>query len=313
MKKPIFSIVIPNWNGKEFLRICLDSLFKQSFKNYEIILVDNGSSDDSVSFTKNHYPEVKIVVLKKNMGFAVAANTGIKEAKGGLVALLNNDTEVDKDWLREIFNASEKDNHASFFASKLLDFKNRKIIDSCGDGLSWSGRAFSIGKGKKDSPGFEDVKYVFGATAGAAVYKKEMLEKVGLFDEDFFMYLEDVDLDFRAQLMGFKCLFVPKAKVYHIGSATAGKNSAFVFKYITRNRWYLMKKNFPWQKVVTYYPLIIISELRFFIAAVRHGFLGEYFWAFQQVIRNRAILVRKKSGLMAARAVSFKQLDEVMK
>jgi hypothetical protein len=313
MEIKTFSIIIPNWNGERFLRTCFDSVKKQTFQDFEIILVDNGSTDSSVDFTRINYPKVNIVSLKKNLGFAAAVNAGMKVAEGKLIALLNNDTEVDKEWLSEILKASSENDKVSFFASKILEFNNRDIIDSCGDGLFWSGRSYGISKGKKYSSVFSTGKFVFGATAGAAVYKKELIEKVGLFDEDFFMYLEDVDYDMRAQLLGLKCLYVPNAIVYHIGSATSGKNSGFIFKYITRNRWHLMHKNFPGHKLLINSPIILLSEIRFIIAAVRHMFIKEYLWAITNGIKQFPLMAAKRKKIQRSRTATFAELNEIIK
>ena len=271
------SVIVPNYNGQKFLKNCLNSLLSQTFKNFEIILVDNNSTDDSISFCKKNYPTVKIIRMENNGGFASAVNAGIEKSSGNLVALLNNDTEVDKNWLKEISIALDKYPDADFFASKMLDYKDRTIIDSCGDGLYWSGRSYNIGQLNKDTEDFNENKFVFGACAGAAIYKKEVFNSVGLLDEDFFMYLEDVDFDLRAQMAGFKCLFVAKARVYHIGSATSGKKSGFIFKYTTKNRAHLIYKNYPTSIIFSKFPKIFLSELRFFAASIKHNYIKEYF------------------------------------
>ncbi|HLC43706.1 MAG TPA: glycosyltransferase family 2 protein [Patescibacteria group bacterium] len=308
----LFSIVIPNWNGSKLLQGCLKSLRNQSCANFEIIVVDNGSSDDSVSFVEKYYPEVKILELKKNLGFAVAVNRGVKESRAELIALLNNDAEADRDWLLHIKAAAEKHSEASFFASKILDYKDHSIIDSCGDGLNWSGRAYNIGKGQRDGAKYQKSKFVFGACGAASIYKKEIFETVGYFDEDFYMYLEDVDFSLRAGLLGLRCLFVPEARVYHLGSATTGASSPFIFKYITVNRFNLIYKNFPWQKILTNCPRIILSELRFFLAALRHFFIKEYFWAIWRFIRLAPDMRQKRKNIQKSRIATLAELSRVI-
>lgn len=311
-KTKLFSIVIPNWNGSKLLKGCLKSLHNQSFDNFEIIVVDNGSTDDSVSFVAKHYPGVRILELKKNLGFAVAANRGVKESKAELIALLNNDTEADREWLLQIKVAAEKNSEASFFASKILDYMDRSIIDSCGDGLNWSGRAYNIGKGKQDGGKYQKSKFVFGACGAASIYRKEVFEQVGYFDEDFYMYLEDVDFSLRAGLLGLRCLFVPEARVYHLGSATTGARSPFIFKYITVNRFNLIYKNFPWQKILINSPRIILSELRFFVAALRHFFIKEYFWAICRFVRLAPCMHQKRKKIQKSRIATFTELSRVI-
>lgn len=306
------SIIIPNYNGSNFLKTCFDSIDNQSRSCFEIILIDDCSTDDSVSFVKKNYPSVEVIQKKKNSGFPSSVNIGIKAAKGNLVALLNNDTELDKDWVEEIINAVDTYPDADFFASKMLDFKNRSIIDSCGDGMSWAGRGYKIGTLEKNVGQYDQEKFVFGACAGAAVYKKEVFDKIGLFDEDFSFYLEDVDIDFRAQLAGLRCLFVPKAKVYHIGSATAGKRSAFSYKMMIKNHFHLIYKNFPIARICKNIFKIIYSELRFLAAGVKHGFTKEYFWAVGKAIKEHDRMRPKRKIIQSNIKVSSRYLDSII-
>lgn len=309
----LFSIVIPNWNGEKFLKRCLESLNKQTLHDFEVILVDDGSSDNSAAFTRKNFPEVKILESKKNSGFAAAANRGIKASRGKLIALLNNDTEVEKDWLLEIKKAAEKNDDAGFFSSKMLDFSNRNIIDSCGIGVTWSGRSYNIGMGEKDSDKYSQDNHVFGACAGAAVYRKELLDQIGLFDEDFYMYVEDVDLSYRAQITGYKCVFVAKAKVYHLGSGSSGgKGSPLAFKMCMRNRWFFMYKNYPATKLLANIHRIAYSEARYFSSAVRDHFVGEYFEALRSALMNFPKIVKKRKKIQRSYKVSYDYLDQII-
>jgi GT2 family glycosyltransferase len=194
----------------------------------------------------------------------------------------------------------------------MLDFKQRNIIDSCGDTASWKGKFTDIGKLKNDGPDFEKEKYVFGACAGAALYRKELFKKIGLFDEDFFAYLEDVDISFRAQIAGFKCVFVPKAIVYHIGSGTAGKKSGFIFKLVIKNRWHVIYKNFPISRIIIFSPLILWVEFRFFLAAIIHGFIKEYFWGVKNAFLEHKKMILKRKKIQDSRKVTLKYLDNLM-
>lgn len=242
---PLVSVVIPNWNGYRFLETCFQSLRRQTVRDVEVLLVDNASRDDSVAFTLSRFPEVRIEKLKRNTGFAGAVNTGIRVARGCYVALLNNDTEVHPRWLEELVAAMEAHPEAGFAASKMLDFSDRTLIDGIGDGMTWYLRPYKMGCLERDRGQYDTPREVFGACAGAAIYRREAFETVGLFDEQFFAYLEDVDWSFRAQLAGLRCVTVPSAVVYHIGSATSGRESPFVRYLTTRNRIYLLAKNVP--------------------------------------------------------------------
>jgi len=307
------SVIIPNFNGIKFLKTCLDSLYRQTFKDFEIILVDNNSKDDSIKFTERNYPNVEIIKLKDNTGFAKAVNVGIKNSNSELIALLNNDTEADKDWLMELNNAAENFPDIGFFASKMLDFYDHTIIDSCGINMTWSGRSFNNGMNEKNSEKYEKDGYVFGACAGAALYRKKLFDKIGLFDEDFFMYLEDVDFSFRAQLLDFKCQYVSKAKVYHIGRASSGGNkSSLSFRLCARNRWYMIYKNFPNQKIWGNLFKIIYSELRYFSASFKHHFVKEYFWALKSGLCNFSKIAKKRKAIQCSTAVSIESLDKVI-
>lgn len=252
--KPIYgddgfaSVIIPNFNGKAFLKACLDSLTQQTKRNIEIILVDNGSTDGSIELVNTHYPKVKIISLPFNTGFATAVNQGIKKAKGSFIAVLNNDTIVSRDWLDVLCDYLEGNPHIGFCASKITQYDNPKVFDSVGNGLMRSGRSFNVAHGVRDTGQYDNFREVFGASASAAVYRRAMLDDIGLFDEDFFMYLEDVDLSFRAQLRGHKCMYVPRANVRHHGAGTTGsqyhKDNVY---FIARNTIYVLLKDMPKQ------------------------------------------------------------------
>jgi len=311
-KEAFFSIVIPNWNGQHFLKKCLDSIDAQNYRNFEVIVVDNGSKDDSVEYIAKNYPDTIVEKLPKNIGFAPAVNIGIKKAKGNFIFLLNNDTELDRHFLTAMEEAESEFPDAGIFASKMLDFADHTIIDTCGDKMTWTGRSYKYGELKKDGEEFNQNYYIFGACAGASVYRKEVFEAIGLFDEDFFAYLEDVDIDFRSQLAGFKCVFVPKARVYHIGSATTGKRSPFGFGLMIKNHWHLIYKNFPTQQLILYLPKIFYSDFRFFLAAVRYGFTKDFFKGLFQAISQFPKMIPKRTEIQNNRKVSLTYLDSIV-
>lgn len=258
MKK--VSIVIPNWNGKEILEACLKSLKNQSFRDFEVIVVDNGSSDGSVQMLRRLFPETITIKLKKNLGFAPAVNKGIIKSKSKFIVLMNNDTEAEKDWLKELVNMLEASPEYSIAASKMLFFKHRSKINTAGDQITRYGWAKQRGFGQ-DQKKFNKQEPIFAASAGAAIYRRELFDKIGLFDEKFFAYIEDVDLCFRAQLAGYKCVFVPKAKIYHHVSLTT-KNISDKGEYLTvRNTLLMVYKNFPTKLLFKYFIPISLSIL----------------------------------------------------
>ena len=220
------SIIIPNWNGLKFLPTCFEALKTQTYSDFETILVDNASSDESVSHTQINYPWVKIVQLAHNSGFTGAINAGIAVAQGEFVVLLNNDTEVTPAWLEVIRSTFAAHPEAGSVACKILLFDKRQTFHSAGDGVGKDGIPINRGVWQKDTGQFDEDNFIFGGCGGAIAYRKSALDEVGMLDEDLFMYCEDVDLNWRLQLAGYRCVFAPKAVVYHYLSATGGGETA---------------------------------------------------------------------------------------
>lgn len=254
--------MIPNWNGQSLLPICLSSLRRQSFRDFETLVVDNGSTDGSRELLARDLPEVRVISLGENRGFSAAVNAGIRASDAEYVALLNNDTEQDVGWLAELVAAADATPQAGSFASKLLDFGDRRVLDGAGDVLRRSGLPYRLGHGEIDRGQYDRPRFVFGACAAAALYRRSMLEEIGLFDEDFFAYCEDGDLSFRAQLSDYRCLYAPKAVVYHMGSASTGnKRSPTATRLGTRNGLGLLVKNLPAPLVPELLPFILLGQM----------------------------------------------------
>jgi len=243
--KTEISVIIPNFNGANFLHGCLSSLENQTFRNFEVIVVDNGSRDSSVTLIKNNYPWVRLIELSENTGFAKACNTGIKASQGEYVAILNNDTEVMPGWLEELYKAIEADKEAGMAASKILLNMESREIDSVGMLIYPDGIGRQKGRGEIDRKQFDSDKETLFAHGCAAMYRMDMLKEIGLFDEDFFAYAEDTDLGLRGRFAGWKAVTAPKAVVYHKYSATTGKYSSLKAMLIERNRIMAAVKNFP--------------------------------------------------------------------
>jgi GT2 family glycosyltransferase len=215
----MLSIVVLNYNGIKHLDSCFESIEQQENRDYETILVDNGSTDGSITHIRKRFPWVRIVDLQRNLGFSSGMNAGIREAKGEAVFLLNNDIVLERNCTEAIEHALKEQRSYLFFAPKMLNLRDKSIIDSGGI-VFRDYKSSDRGQGQKDDALFSKEEEVFGACGGAVVFRKEFFEKVGYFDEDFFIYHEDVDLSLRAQLKGEKCLFLPAAKVYHYRGAT---------------------------------------------------------------------------------------------
>jgi GT2 family glycosyltransferase len=243
---PGISVVIVNLNRRELLGRCLESLWRQTFSNFEVIVVDNGSVDDSLEFLRSiRERPLKIVSLPVNRGFAGGCNAGITKAAGRYIATLNNDAEADVRWLEELVGGMESDPTIGMCASKILFDGDRTRIDKAGHLIYPDGLNHGRGSGEPDRGQFERREEVLFPDAAAALYRREMLDTIGLFDENFFAYGDDADLGMRARLAGWNCIYVPTAIVYHVHSATAGEFSPLKAFLIERNRIWVMVKTFP--------------------------------------------------------------------
>lgn len=261
-QNPLISVIIVNYNGKLVLPKCLASLEAQSFRNFEVIIIDNGSLDDSLGLIPYVRYPLRIIELGKNTGFAYANNRGIELAKGDWVALLNSDAFPESDWLENLVAATELYTDYSFFTSNQRCYNKPSYYDGTGDVYAINGRAYrrDYMASVKDTERHDGE--VFGACAAAALYKKEILEEVGGFDEDYFCYFEDVDLSLRLRLMGYKCLYVENAKVFHVGAASSGsKDSDFAVYYGRRNLTWTFLKSMPMPYMLLFLPYHIVFNL----------------------------------------------------
>jgi hypothetical protein len=305
------SVIIPNWNGRELLPICLDSLRRHCLPA-EVIVVDDGSTDGSAALVRERYPEVRLVELGENRGFAAAVNAGIQASRTEYVALLNNDAEAAPGWLAELVGALDAHAEAGFAASKMLDYADRTRIDGAGDAFTWAGNAYRIGHGERDCGQYDAPAWVFGACAGAAIYRRQMLDAIGLFDETFFAYYEDADLSFRAQLAGYRCRYVPEAVVYHVGSATTGRASDRTLYLQTRNRISLVLKNYPWRFLVEKLPLVIRFQLDVLRRAQASGRLPTVARALQAAAADAPRALRARRETQRLRTVSDRTLAAII-
>ena len=261
MTNPKVSVVIVNYNGKKYLNNCLLSLRDQTYRNFEVIFVDNASGDGSVEYVKDNFPFTCIIENPENYGFAKGNNIGIGASKGELIATLNNDTEVTPGWIEELVKAMRSQKDIGMCASKMLFMRKRGVINSTGICISRSGACWDRGMFEQDCGQYESAGEVFGPCAGAAMYRKSMLDEIGLFDEDFHAYMEDADLAFRGRLAGWKCLYAPGAVVYHYHGGTAGYASDYTIYYGNRNIVWNSIKNFPSRLLITSLPWIIGRNL----------------------------------------------------
>ena len=270
------SVVIPNYNGIEYIKTCLDALQRQTYGMVPIVLVDNGSTDGSRELVETSYPQVKVIVFPENTGFCHAVNVGILETNSPYVILLNNDTEVAPDFVEKLLSGIKKRKKAFSCAAKMIQFRNRTLLDDAGNYYNAFGWAFARGKGKPVTL-YEKPEKIFASCAGAAIYRRSVLDKIGLFDEEHFAYLEDIDIGYRARIYGYQNWYLPDAKVYHIGSGTSGSRyNLFKIRYSSRNNIYMIYKNMPFGQILLNFPFLFCGFLAKTLFFSRKGFGREY-------------------------------------
>jgi GT2 family glycosyltransferase len=253
---PLASVIVPTLNGAHLLPDCLDSLVAQTYPNLEVIVADGASTDATPDLIARAYPTVRLLRLRQNGGFSGNVNAGLRAARGDVLCLLNNDAQAEPDWVSACVASLMDQPAVGSVASKVL-FADRHTINSAGDLFGRDGAARQRGAGQPDGPGWNTSTQVFGAMGGAAAYRRAMLADVGLLDEAFFMYLEDVDLAFRAQLRGWSCVYQPAARVYHVGGASGG--GRLESYYNGRNLIRLLAKDLP----AGLFPRLLPAILRF--------------------------------------------------
>jgi hypothetical protein len=262
------SVIIVNWNGQRYLERCLASLLRQSYPDYEIVLVDNASTDGSAEFVRERFPQVRVLAQAENLGFAAGNNVGIRATQGGFIATLNTDTEAEPGWLAALVEGMSaaprvgmSAAHVGMCASKMLFFDRRETINSTGIAMDRAGIAWDRDGGEPDAQAGLEAGEVFGACAGAALYRREMLEQIGGFDDDFFYLYEDVDLAWRARLAGWRAWYCPAARVYHVHAGAGTEGSPFKSYHLARNRIWAILKNYPWPQLLCYLPAILFYDL----------------------------------------------------
>ncbi|MCR5237457.1 MAG: glycosyltransferase family 2 protein [Lachnospiraceae bacterium] len=267
------SVIIPNYNGADFIKECIDSLKLQEYKDFEIIVVDNGSKDDSADLVEREYPGIRLKRLDQNYGFSRAVNEGLRMSEAPFVILLNSDTRVEAGFVGALVSAIKSDESVFSVASKMIQMKRPDKLDGAGDLYSAFGWAYARGKGRS-SEGYTKTAKVFSACGGAAIYRRSILDEIGWFDEFHFAYLEDTDIGYRARIMGYKNIYCPEAKVYHVGSgATGSRYNDFKIRISARNNMYVIMKNMPVLQIVVNLPFLLLGftiKALFFIL-IGHG------------------------------------------
>jgi GT2 family glycosyltransferase len=300
-----------NWNGERLLNHCLSALSRQSHFNREIILVDNGSTDAGVAHARKAFHDLTVIELQENKGFTGGNAEGLKVAEGEFIALINNDSHADDDWCEHLLQPMLRDPTVGICASKLL-FDGTGAINSAGDGLTTGSVGFNRGLGKKSAL-YTQPEFVFGACGAAVLYRRRMLDEIGFFDEDFFLYDEDIDLNFRAQLAGWKCFYVPTAIVHHVGNATSRRLSDVHVYYHTRNLEFVWIKNMPLGLMLRFAHHKLLQEIgSFCYLCLRHGKWRAFFRAKRDALRLLPRMLQKRRAIQARRRVSNSYLRSQM-
>ena len=268
------TVIIPNYNGLRFMEPCMEALRNQTVKDYELLVVDNGSTDGSVEWLKEN--KIPTIFLETNTGFSGAVNTGIKAATTPYVILLNNDTKADPRYVEMLEKAMGRSEKIFSVSCQMIQMYHPELIDDAGDCYSLLGWAFQRGVGQPLER-YDHARRVFSACAGAAIYRREVFEKIGYFDEMHFAYLEDIDVGYRARLYGYDNLYCPEAKVLHVGSGTSGsKYNAFKVKLASRNSIYLNYKNMPTWQLILNFPGLFLGTAVKYAFFLKKGFGKEY-------------------------------------
>lgn len=270
------TIIIPNYNGRTLLETCLASLQAQTMKGFRVLVVDNGSTDDSRAYLAEHFKDVRVLALDRNYGFCAAVNRGIEAADTPYVLLMNNDTEADPGFVKAMYDGIRRSPRIFSCQGKMVDYARRDFLDDAGDFYCVLGWAFARGKGQpRQRYGQRD--RIFASCAGAAIYRRSLFEEVGYFDEAHFAYLEDVDLCYRAQIYGYENYFEPEAIIYHMGSATTGSRyNEYKVRLAARNSIYLAYKNMPLLQLACNAPFLFVGAVVKYLFFLRRGMGGEY-------------------------------------
>lgn len=307
------TVVVPNWNGIDFIEDCLTSLLSQSVES-KIIVVDNGSIDGSNTLVKEKFPQVELIQLDKNYGFAGGVNRGIEKAiydGGEFIALLNNDAVAHEDWLKNLV-ATIKANPQTGMVTSKIKRSEGNLLDSTGDFYSIWGFPYPRGRDEEDIGQYDDKKEVFGCSGGATLYRADMLKRIGFFDEDFFAYFEDVDISFRAQLAGWKALYEPSAVVTHYVGGTSSKLSGFARYHTVKNFVYLYTKNMPRSLYWKYLWRAGLAFAMMAVSDIKRGQVKPYLKGASVALLHLPSMLKMRYQIQSRRSVSVEYIDSIL-
>lgn len=303
------TIIIPNYNGLSFMEPCFESLKEQTVKDFKVLVVDNGSTDGSVEWLKEH--RVPSIFLKENTGFSGAVNTGIRAADTPYVLLLNNDTRVEPGFVAAMERAMDQSPKIFSVSSRMIQMYHPELLDDAGDMYSILGWAYQRGVGRSVNL-YQKSCRVFSACAGAAIYRRAVFDEIGLFDELHFAYLEDIDVGWRAKLYGYDNVYCPDAAVYHVGSGTSGSRyNSFKVRLAARNCIYLNYKNMPGWQILLNAPFLLAGIFVKYLFFVKNGFGRDYVSGLKEGIRTRK-QCRRVPGLLKRFSAELKVQFEMI-
>lgn len=313
MSPPRLTVAVLSYDGRHLLEQLLPTLEQQTYRDFRTVVVDNGSSDGTAAWLARDWPAVEVLVLPANVGVTAALNRCVRAADGELVALLNNDLELDPLALGAMVAALDEHPGAGSAAAKLLDFHRRDVLDGAGDVFAWTGTAGRRGHGQRDRGQYESAEAVFGACGGAAVYRRAALDDVGEFDESFFAFSEDVDWSLRAQLRGWDCRYVPDAVVFHLGSATIGRGlSDFTRYHLWRNGVWLVAKNYPASAMLVHAHQLLYAQVLNLAVAWWDGKLPLWRQVMADAVKGLPAVLRKRRAVQRRRCVGRAELERVI-
>ena len=303
------TIIIPNYNGLSFMEPCFESLKEQTVRDFKVLVVDNGSTDGSVEWLKEH--RIPSIFLKENTGFSGAVNTGIRAADTPYVLLLNNDTRVEPGFVAAMERAMDQSPKIFSVSSRMIQMYHPELLDDAGDMYSILGWAYQRGVGRS-SELYQKSCRIFSACAGAAIYRRAVFHEIGLFDEQHFAYLEDIDVGWRAKLYGYDNVYCPDAVVYHVGSGTSGSRyNSFKVRLAARNCIYLNYKNMPGWQLLLNAPFLLAGIFVKYLFFVKNGFGGDYVSGLKEGIRTRK-QCRRVPGLLRRFGAELKVQFEML-
>ena len=300
-ENPLISVVVLNYNAGELLLNCIESVKKSSYKNLEIIVVDNISTDKSQEVCKEKYPDIKLIQNNENFGYCEGNNIGIREAKGDYIIILNPDTIVESNWIEELIYAYNKFGEG-LYQPKILSLNEKQVLQSTGNMLHVFGFGFAKDKGRKDEGVDEEIKKIGYASGTCLFTSRNVLDKVGLLDSFLFLYHDDLDLGWRASQIGINSYYVPKSKIYHVESYSL-KWSAKKFYWLERNRKYCLLTHYSKNTYAKMYSSLCLVDLFVWFYYISKGFLGAKIKAELDIRRNRKFIETKYQELEKKKTV----------